>query len=109
MSYEIAEEMGVDVTYGWLIASVTSGGPADDAGLQGGTQQIQINNELVVVGGDIIIAINGARITSIYNISAYLEEYTLPGETINITIIRDNQTDTVALELESRPAATTAT
>ena len=109
MSYEIALEMGVDVTYGWLIASVTSGGPADDAGLQGGTEQIQINNELVVVGGDIIIAINGARITSIDDISAYLEEYTLPGETINITIIRDNQTENVVLELESRPAATTET
>lgn len=109
MSYEIAVEMGVDVTYGWLIASVTSGGPADDAGLQGGTEQIQINNELVVVGGDIIIAINGARITSIDDISAYLEEYTLPGETINITIIRDNQTENVVLELESRPAATTET
>ena len=109
MSYEIAEEMGVDVTYGWLIASVTSGGPADDAGLKGGTEQIQINNELVVVGGDIIIAINGARITSIDAMSAYLEEYTLPGETINITIIRDNQTDNVALELESRPVATTVT
>lgn len=109
MSYEIAEEMGVDVTYGWLIASVTSGGPADDAGLKGGTEQIQINNELVVVGGDIIIAINGTRITSIDAMSAYLEEYTLPGETINITIIRDNQTDNVALELESRPVATTVT
>ena len=109
MSYEIAEEMGVDVTYGWLIASVTSGGPADDAGLKGGTEQIQINNELIIVGGDIIIAINGARITSIDAMSAYLEEYTLPGETINITIIRDNQTDNVALELESRPVATTVT
>jgi len=109
MSYEIAEEMGIDVTYGWLIASVTSGGPADDAGLKGGTEQIQINNELVVVGGDIIIAINGTRITSIDAMSAYLEEYTLPGETINITIIRDNQTDNVALELESRPVATTVT
>ena len=58
---------------------------------------------------DTIIAINGARITSIDDISAYLEEYSLPGETINITIIRDNQTDNVVLELESRPAATTAT
>ncbi|MBN1784632.1 MAG: trypsin-like peptidase domain-containing protein [Candidatus Bathyarchaeota archaeon] len=109
MSYEIAEEMAVDVTYGWLIAEVASDGPADKAGLQGGTEQIQINNELVVVGGDIIIAINGTRITSIDDMSAYLEEYTLPGETINITIIRANKTDNIVLELESRPAATSAT
>ena len=109
MSYEIAEEMGVDVTYGWLIAEVASNGPADKAGLQGGNEQIQINSETVVVGGDIIVAINGVRITSIDDMSAYLEEYTLPGETINITIVHDKQTSNVALELESRPAATTAT
>ncbi len=109
MSYEIAEEIGVDVTYGWLIADVASGGPADDAGLQGGTEQVQVGNEYVVIGGDIIIAINGTRITNIDDMSAYLEEYTLPGQTINITIVRDNQTDNVSIELESRPAATTAT
>ena len=109
MSYEIAEEMGVNVTYGWLIASTASGGPADNAGLQGGTSQVQIGSEIVVVGGDIIIAINGVRITNIDDMSAYLEEYTLPGQTIDITIIRDNQTDNVSLELESRPTSTTST
>lgn len=109
MSYEIAEEIGVDLTYGWLIAGVTSGGPAANAGLQGGTERIQIGNEYVVIGGDIIIAINGTRITNIDNMSAYLEEYTLPGQIINITIIRENHTDNVSLELESRPPSTTAT
>ena len=39
MSYEIAQEMEVDVTYGWLIAEVTNGGPSDQAGLQKGTKQ----------------------------------------------------------------------
>ena len=34
MTYEIADEMGADLTYGWLVAQVTSGGPADDAGIQ---------------------------------------------------------------------------
>lgn len=42
MTYDIAKKMDVNVTYGWLIAQVTSGGPADDAGLQGGTRQVTI-------------------------------------------------------------------
>lgn len=109
MNYEISEKISVDITYGWLIAGVTSGGPADNAGLQGGTEQIQVGNENVVIGGDIIIAINGTRITNIDDMSAYLEEYTLPGQTIDITIIRDNQRDNVSLELESRPTSTTVT
>jgi len=109
MSYGIAEVMDVDVTYGWLIAQVTSGGPADEAGLQGGTEQVIIGEEAVVIGGDIIIAINGTRITGIDDLSAYLEEYTLPGQTIDLTVVRDNETITASLELGSRPATTSTT
>jgi S1-C subfamily serine protease len=106
MSYGIAEVMDVDVTYGWLIAEVSSGGPADKAGLQGGTEQVRVGEERVVVGGDIIVAINGTRITGIDDLSAYLEEYTLPGQTIDLTIARDNETITASLELGSRPTTT---
>jgi len=106
MSYGIAEVMDVDVTYGWLIAQVTSGGPADNAGLHGGTEQVGVGEELVVIGGDIIIAINGTRITGIDDLSAYLEEYTLPGQTIDLTVVRDNETITASLELGSRPTTT---
>jgi S1-C subfamily serine protease len=103
MNYEIAAEIGADVTYGWLIAQVTSGGPADKAGLQGGTEQVEIAEGLVTVGGDIVIAVNGMRITSIEDLSAYLEEYTLPGQTVNLTVVRDNETIVIPLELGSRP------
>ena len=108
MSYEIAEAMGTDVTYGWLIAQVTSGGPSANAGLQGGTEQAVVVDEQVVVGGDIIIAINGTRITGIDDMSAYLEEYTLPGQTVNLTVVRDKEAIFVPLELGSRPNTTSA-
>ena len=39
MTYEIAKALNVNVTYGWLITGVTSGGPADNAGIKGGTTQ----------------------------------------------------------------------
>jgi S1-C subfamily serine protease len=109
MNYEIAEVMDTDVTYGWLVAQVTSGGPADNAGLQGGTKQIEVVDEPVVVGGDIVIAINGTRITGIDSLSAYFEEYTLPGQTVNLTVVRDNETIIVPLELGSRPTTTSTT
>ena len=109
MSYEIAEVMVSDVTYGWLIAQVTSGGPSANAGLQGGTEQAVVVDEQVIVGGDIIIAINGTRITGIDDMSAYLEEYTLPGQTVNLTVVRDKEAIFVTLELGSRPATTSAT
>ncbi|MGC9095424.1 MAG: S1C family serine protease, partial [Candidatus Bathyarchaeia archaeon] len=103
MTYEIAKAIGVNVTYGWLITQVTSGGPAANAGLRGGTKQVLIAGEYITVGGDIIIAINGTRITNIDALSTYLEENTLPGQIIEITIVRENQIMNVAVTLGTRP------
>ena len=106
MTYEIAKAMGVNVTYGWLITQVSSGGPADKAGLQGGTKQTLIVGEWVTVGGDIIIAINGTRITSMDDLSTYLEEYTSPGQTISVVLVRADETLTLLVKLEARPPPT---
>jgi S1-C subfamily serine protease len=103
MTYWIAQAMNVNVTYGWLISQVTRGGPADTAGLRGGTTRVQIQGSSVTVGGDIITAINGKRITSMDALSTYLEENTTPSQTINLTIVRNSQTLTVALKLQARP------
>jgi 2-alkenal reductase len=97
MTYEIAKATGVNVTYGWLITQVVSGGPAANAGLKGGTKQVLIAGEYVTIGGDIITAINGTKITNMDTFSTYLEENTRPGQTINVTIVRENQTIPVIL------------
>jgi S1-C subfamily serine protease len=106
MTYEIAQTMGVSETYGWLITQVTSGGPADEANLQGGTRQVTIAGESVMIGGDIIIALDGTRITNIDDLSTFLEENTLPGQTIDVTIIRNGQSTSLSLTLGTRPTAT---
>ena len=106
MTYEIAKAMGVNVTYGWLIVQVTSGGPADEANLHGGTQQITVAGEPVTIGGDIIIALNGTRITNIDDVSTFLEEYTLPGQTIDVTVVRKGNTITLSLRLGTRSSPT---
>ncbi len=103
MTYEIAKAMSINVTYGWLIAQVVSGGPADNAGLRGGTKQALIAGEWVTIGGDIVIAINETTITNMDDLSTYLEEFTLPRQTINATIVRNNQTMTLTVELGTRP------
>jgi S1-C subfamily serine protease len=106
MTYEIAKTMNVNVTYGWLIAQVTKGGPADDAGLQGGTQQVTVDGQSVIIGGDIIIALSGTRIRGTDDLSTFLEEHTLPGQTINVTIIRNGQNMTIPLKIGTRPPPT---
>jgi S1-C subfamily serine protease len=107
MTYEIASVMNVNVTYGWLITQVTSGGPAADAGLRGGTKTASVAGVSVTIGGDIIIALNDTRITNMDDLSTYLEENTSPNQTVNATIVRsDNQTMPVSIKLGTRPALT---
>jgi len=106
MSYSIAEIIDVDVTYGWLIASVSGGSAADNAGLKGGNQQVRINDDWVIIGGDIIIAIDGTRIINGDSLMSYLEEYTQPNQTIIITVIRDNQVQDIPVKLGTRAALT---
>jgi S1-C subfamily serine protease len=102
MTYEIAEAMNANVTYGLLVVQVTSGGPADDANLQGGTQQVLVAGEYVTVGGDIIIALNGTRITGMDDLSSYLEEYTAPNQVANLTVARASQMTTIPVTLGTR-------
>ena len=106
MTYQIAKAMDVNVTYGWLIAQVSNGGPADDAGIQGGTQQTTVGGQSVIIGGDIIIALSGTRIKGTDDLSTFMEEHTLPGQTINVTIVRNGQDMTVQLTVGTRPPPT---
>jgi len=106
MTYQIAKAMDVNVTYGWLIAQVSNGGPADDAGIQGGNQQTTVGGQSVIIGGDIIIALSGTRIKGTDDLSTFMEEHTLPGQTINVAIVRNGQDMTVQLTVGTRPPPT---
>ncbi len=103
-SYDIATQEGYKVTYGLLVEQVVSGGPADKAGLKAGTTQVTIDGTQLAVGGDIITAINGARIVNQDDLSTYLAEHTSPSQTITVTILRNGQTQDVSLTLGTRPA-----
>jgi len=106
MTFGIAQAMSTNVTYGWLVTQVTSGGPADKAGVRAGTNQVQVAGTTVTIGGDIIIAIDNTRITNSDDLSTYLEENTLPGQTISVVVVRNNVTQTLSVKLGSRPPLT---
>lgn len=106
MTLDIANALKVNATYGWLVTGVTSGGPADKAGIQGGSKQITVTGTQLTVGGDIIIAFDGVRIRNTDDMSTYLEENTLPNQTITVTIIRNGTTRDVSVTLGTRPSST---
>jgi S1-C subfamily serine protease len=109
MTYDIATQMKTSVTYGVLIQQVTSGGPADKAGVKVGTTQAVVDGNTVTLGGDIIVGINGNRIRNSDDLSTYLEEFTQPNQTINLAVIRNSQSITISVVLGTRPPPTTGT
>jgi len=52
---EVADYLKLKVERGAMIAEVVKGGPADKAGLRGGTRRIEVGNTIVIVGGDVIV------------------------------------------------------
>ena len=106
MTYSIAQVMEVNVTYGWLISQITKDGSADKAGLKAGNQQARINENLVIIGGDIIIAVDGTRIVNGDSLMSYLQEHTWPNKKTIITVIRDNQMIDIPVILGVRPPLT---
>ncbi len=94
MTLEIAEAMNASVTYGWLVEVAE-----DQTGLKGGTSQAIVSGTTVMISGDIVIAINGVRVTNMDNLLTYLEENTLPDQIVELTVLRNNETITVSITL----------
>lgn len=103
MNYEIAKAMGVNVTYGWLIVSVIPGGPADRAGLKGGDREVLIAGRAVVIGGDVIIGVDGHRVRNSDDLTTYLERNCRPGDKVKLEVLRDGRLLEITVTLGKRP------
>jgi 2-alkenal reductase len=95
------EALGLSQATGAYVLDVVPGGPADQAGLKGGSRQTKIAN--LPGGGDLIIAIDGRPVRVFGDMLTYLLENKGPGDTVKLTILRDNQQKEVTLTLGKRP------
>jgi S1-C subfamily serine protease len=83
---------------GALVITVTPGGPADKAGLQGSDRQVTIDGQNINVGGDVITAIDGKEITDIYDYMNRLKRLQ-PGQVISVDVLRDGKTVVLIIQL----------
>jgi S1-C subfamily serine protease len=98
-------EAGADVSVdeGVLVVEVVPGSPAAAAGIRGGDREVQIGNARVLVGGDVITAINGQPVATSQELTVYLESETQVGDTVEVTLMRGRQEMTVSVTLAERP------
>jgi S1-C subfamily serine protease len=108
-----AEELGFsEDARGAYVMEVVSGGPADEAGLQGGTRQTDILLGLddfqqpiyLPAGGDLVVAIDDQPVEKFDDILVYLERYTSPGDRVELTVLHsDGQQEIIPIKLGKRP------
>jgi S1-C subfamily serine protease len=87
ISPELADEMGLPADYGLLIIQVTPGGSADQAGLHGGSERAYLGNTPIMLGGDLIIAIDGQQVQDEDDLSQVMNNHRA-GDTVKVTIYR---------------------
>ncbi len=100
----LAEPLGLPVTSGVLLQTVTPDSPADRAGLRGGTNNgTVVRGREIYVGGDIIVAINGQYVDNMDDLVSYLVVNTRPGDEVTLTVIRNGDTLEIPVVLGERP------
>jgi S1-C subfamily serine protease len=99
---ELAKAINLPVKEGVIVQTVVKGGPADKAGIEGGTTSATIDGAEVSLGGDIITEVDGKKIAGMDEVAEIVNE-DKPGESLELTILHDGATKTATVTLGDRP------
>src|SRR5580698_1293583 len=98
ISAELAAEIGLPSDYGLLILQVIPGGSADQAGLRGGTERAYLGNIPIMLGGDLIVAIDGEKVEEEQDLAQIMNNHRA-GDTVKVTIFRNKKKMEVTVPL----------
>lgn len=102
---QLARRFRLPVTAGAWVQEVVQGGPADDAGLRAGEQERRFQARDVTVGGDIVTAVNGEKLTDDAALGVALLDLR-PGQQVTLRVYRDDKARDVRVRLGTRPKQT---
>jgi len=102
---QILREFGMDVPVeeGLLVLEIASESPADIAGLRAGQEQVRLGRTILLIGGDILTAIDGEPIATARDLIRFLDTRTAVGQTIQVTVWRDGQEMRIPVTLVEQP------
>jgi len=87
---ELAEQVGLPVDFGLLIVKVQPGGAAEHAGLRGGNERAYLGNIPIMLGGDLIVAIDGENIQDQQDLAQVMNAHRA-GDSVKVTVYRGKQ------------------
>ena len=98
ISSELATEMNLAADYGLLIVQAVPGGAADRAGLHGGTERAYLGNMPIMIGGDLIVSVDGKKVETQQDLAQVMNSHRA-GDTVNVTIYRGKKKMDVSVVL----------
>jgi S1-C subfamily serine protease len=96
---ELAEILELPVKRGIMIFEVVRGGAAARAGIRGGDRRVRVGRYTLLIGGDIVIAIDGNSVQEMGDLTKYLETRTQVGQLVDVTVVRDGSEQTIQVQV----------
>jgi S1-C subfamily serine protease len=100
---QLARRLDLEARDGGLVQEVEQGSPAEDAGLRGGGDEIEFQATPLRTGGDVIVAVNGRRLTRTQDLADVISAMSA-GQRVKLEVLRDGKRRTIDVELGQRPA-----
>jgi S1-C subfamily serine protease len=101
---ELARSFRLPVDAGVLVESVGPSTAADRAGFEAGTDTTVVAGESYTLGGDVIVAVDGRRVSSLEELRDELQDHK-PGDKVEVEIYRGNRPMTLDVTLGRQPAS----
>jgi S1-C subfamily serine protease len=101
LTAQVLHALNIPSDHGVLIARVIPGSPADKAGLRGGSTTATMSGTTYVLGGDVIVAVDGKRISQSSQLADVIATHR-PGQQVTVTIIRDGHQQDVTVTLAAQ-------
>lgn len=100
----VAAANDLNTSEGLLVVRTVQGTPASGV-LQGSRAYTTVSGVRIPVGGDVIVAIENRSVETPGDLSRFLALQAAPGETVEITVLRDGEQQTVNVTLVERPSS----
>jgi S1-C subfamily serine protease len=100
---QLARRLDLGAPDGGLVQEVEEDSPAEEAGLRGGGEEIEFQATPLRTGGDVIVAVNGRRLTRTEDLADVISAMRA-GERVKLEVLRDGKRRTIDVELGQRPA-----
>jgi len=100
------KDLNLKAAKGVLIQAVEPGSPAQKAGLRGGSTQGAMNGEVIALGGDILVEVDGKAVNAMDEVVELLQDKQ-PEDRIEVKVLRGDESKTIEVELGERPAVAT--